>query len=76
MMAMPEDADPRSKELDAQLRALTPENELAYRYLYREHSPSCRLDPAWRARIAEILGRLDAEAWRGPWRAPPNSAGN
>jgi hypothetical protein len=58
-MAIP--PDPRTSEVETKLCGLAPVDELAYRYLLRDHSPHCRRDPGWKARIAEIEGRLDAD---------------
>jgi hypothetical protein len=59
--ASPPDApDPRTDEVEAKLYGLAPAEELAYRYLLRDHSRHCRQDPVWNARIAELEGRLDA----------------
>jgi hypothetical protein len=58
-MPAPDGPDPRTPKLEAQLRALDPADELAYRWAYREHSPHCRRDPAWRARMVEIQAQLD-----------------
>jgi hypothetical protein len=43
--AMPDDADPRSPELETQLLALHPADELAYRWTYTDHSAHCRREP-------------------------------
>jgi hypothetical protein len=53
--------DPRTSEVEAKLRGLAPEDELAYRYLFRDHSPHCRRDPLWNARIAVLEEQLDAD---------------
>jgi hypothetical protein len=53
--------DPRCDELEARLCGLAPADELAYRYLYRDHSVHCRRDPAWRGRIAELEAQLDVD---------------
>jgi hypothetical protein len=52
--------DPRTGEVEAKLR-LAPAGELAYRYLFRDHSPHCRRDPLWNARIAVLEEQLDAD---------------
>jgi hypothetical protein len=52
--------DPRTNEVETKLCGLAPVDELAYRYLLRDHSPHCRRDPVWKARIAELEERLDA----------------
>jgi hypothetical protein len=57
---MPDAADPRTPKLEAQLRALDPADELAYRWAYREHSTHCRQDPAWHVRMVELQAQLDA----------------
>jgi hypothetical protein len=54
--------DPRTSEMEAKLCGLAPADELAYRYLLRDHSPHCRRDPLWKARIAVLEGQLDATA--------------
>jgi hypothetical protein len=54
-------SDPRCDESEARLSGLAPADELAYRYLYRDHSTHCRRDPAWRVRIAGLEGRLDSD---------------
>jgi hypothetical protein len=54
--------DPRTSEVEAKLCGLAPADELAYRYLLRDHSPHCRRDPVWKARIAALEGQLDATA--------------
>jgi hypothetical protein len=53
--------DPRCDELEARLCGLAPADELAYSYLYRDHSAHCRRDPAWRERIAELEAQLDVD---------------
>jgi hypothetical protein len=53
--------DPRTSEVEAKLCALAPVDELAYRYLLRDHSPHCKRDPVWKARIAKLEERLDAD---------------
>jgi len=52
--------DPRTSEMEAKLCGLAPADELAYRYLLRDHFSRYRRDPVWKARIAELEGRLDA----------------
>ena len=52
--------DPRTSEVEAKLCGLAPVDELAYRYLLRDHFSQYRRDPLWKARIAELEGRLDA----------------
>jgi hypothetical protein len=58
---VPDPADPRSPELEAQLRALDPVEELAYRFVYRQHSRHCRNDGTWRQRLAELQELLDVD---------------
>jgi hypothetical protein len=58
---MADDADPRSPELETQLRALAPADELAYRWAYADHSAHCRRDPDSRARIEELKRQLDVD---------------
>jgi hypothetical protein len=58
---MPDVADLRAPELEAQLFALDPATELAHRYIYRESSQHCRRDPTWRARIVELQGQVDLD---------------
>jgi hypothetical protein len=58
--------DPRTSEVEAKLRALAPIDELAYRYLLRDHSPHCRRDAAWKARIAFLEGQLGADGRARP----------
>jgi hypothetical protein len=53
--------DPRTHELEAQLRALDSADELGYRWVYRETSLHCRRAPAWQARIAALQERLDTD---------------
>jgi hypothetical protein len=56
---MSDAADPRTPELEMQLRVLDdPADELACRWVYRELSPHCRRDPDWQARIAELQAAL------------------
>jgi hypothetical protein len=53
--------DPRASEVETKLCGLAPVDELAYRYPLRDHSPHFKRDPVWKARIAELEERLDAE---------------
>jgi hypothetical protein len=46
--------DPRSPELEAELTALDPADELADCFAYCERCRHCRNDPVWRARIDEL----------------------
>jgi hypothetical protein len=52
--------DPRTSDVEAKLCGLAPVDELAYRYLFRDHFSHYRRDPVWKARIAELEERLDA----------------
>jgi hypothetical protein len=54
--------DPRTSEMEAELCGLAPADELAYRYLLRDHFSRYRRDPVWKGRIAELEGQLDAAA--------------
>jgi hypothetical protein len=51
--------DPRTSEMEAVLCGLAPVDELAYRYLLRDHFSHYKRDLVWKARIAELEERLD-----------------
>jgi hypothetical protein len=60
-LTLPAEPDLHTPELEAQLRALAPAAEPAYRWVYRENSPHCRRYPTWQARIAEPQGMRDMD---------------
>jgi hypothetical protein len=65
----------RTPELEMQLRALDPADELSYRWAYRETSPHCRRDSDWQTRIVELQGMLDTDGHARAFTRRPSCAG-
>lgn len=55
-------ADPRDPAIDAWLRSLKPQAELVARFALRAKFPSVRADPAFSARINQLMAAINPDA--------------